>query len=58
MKKKRIISGFINTLFSDLKGYKINKGWNINIDARSIHLDPNVYCEPHKFNPSRFDVRT
>ncbi|CAN6902834.1 unnamed protein product [Brassica oleracea] len=37
------------------EGYKINKGWNINIDARSIHLDPNVYSEPHKFNPSRFD---
>ncbi|KAF3498063.1 hypothetical protein DY000_02055126 [Brassica cretica] len=39
----------------EMEGYKINKGWNINIDARSIHLDPNVYSEPHKFNPSRFD---
>jgi len=43
-------------LFSDLKGYKIKKGWNINIDARSIHLDPTVYSEPHKFNPLRFEV--
>ncbi|KAJ4879522.1 hypothetical protein Rs2_36576 [Raphanus sativus] len=39
----------------EMEGYKINKGCNINIDARSIHLDPNVYSEPHKFNPSRFD---
>ncbi|ESQ34838.1 hypothetical protein EUTSA_v10007476mg [Eutrema salsugineum] len=39
----------------EMEGYKIKKGWNINIDARSIHLDPTVYIEPHKFNPSRFD---
>ena len=37
-------------------GYKIKKGWNINIDARSIHLDPTVYNDPNKFIPSRFDV--
>ncbi|GFZ10348.1 cytochrome P450, family 722, subfamily A, polypeptide 1 [Actinidia rufa] len=35
--------------------YKIKKGWNINIDARSIHLDPTVYNDPDKFIPSRFD---
>ncbi|KFK44099.1 hypothetical protein AALP_AA1G215700 [Arabis alpina] len=39
----------------EMEGYKIRKGWNINIDARSIHLDPNVYNNPLKFNPSRFD---
>nr|UAK14959.1 cytochrome P450 722A9 [Iberis amara] len=39
----------------EMEGHKIRKGWNINVDARSIHLDPNVYNEPHKFNPSRFD---
>lgn len=33
------------------------KGWNANIDAKSLHLDPILYEEPHKFNPSRFDVR-
>lgn len=37
-------------------GYKIKKGWNINVDARSVHLDPNVYDDPDKFIPSRFDV--
>ncbi|XP_019057890.1 PREDICTED: abscisic acid 8'-hydroxylase 4 [Tarenaya hassleriana] len=39
----------------EIEGYMIKKGWNINIDARSIHLDPNVYNDPHIFNPSRFD---
>ncbi|EOA40276.1 hypothetical protein CARUB_v10009004mg [Capsella rubella] len=39
----------------EMEGYKIKKGWNINIDARSIHLDPNVYDKPHKFNPLRFE---
>ncbi|KAE8729030.1 Jasmonic acid carboxyl methyltransferase [Hibiscus syriacus] len=39
----------------EIEGYKIKKGWNVNIDARAIHLDPTVYNEPLKFNPSRFD---
>lgn len=38
-------------------GFKIKKGWNINIDARSIHLDPTLYKDPTMFIPSRFDVR-
>ncbi|CAN0875008.1 Abscisic acid 8'-hydroxylase CYP707A2 [Linum grandiflorum] len=38
-----------------IEGYKIMKGWNINVDARSIHFDPNLYKEPTTFNPSRFD---
>ncbi|KAK8596720.1 hypothetical protein V6N12_065200 [Hibiscus sabdariffa] len=40
----------------EIEGYKIKKGWNVNIDARSIHLDPRVYSEPHKFNPWRWKV--
>ncbi|KAM7517202.1 hypothetical protein LguiA_006785 [Lonicera macranthoides] len=39
----------------EIEGYKIKKGWNINVDARSVHLDPNVYDDPDKFIPSRFD---
>ncbi|XP_019416683.1 PREDICTED: abscisic acid 8'-hydroxylase 4 isoform X2 [Lupinus angustifolius] len=38
----------------DIEGFKIKKGWNINIDARSIHLDPIVHNDPDVFNPSRF----
>ncbi|KAJ7957775.1 putative Cytochrome P450 [Quillaja saponaria] len=39
----------------EIEGFKIKKGWNINIDARSIHFDPNVYKDPNTFNPSRYD---
>lgn len=38
-----------------IQGYTIKKGWIINVDARSIHLDPTLYVDPYKFNPSRFD---
>ncbi|XP_038704164.1 abscisic acid 8'-hydroxylase 4 isoform X2 [Tripterygium wilfordii] len=40
---------------SEIEGFKIKTGWNIDIDARSIHLDPMIYKDPNKFNPSRFD---
>nr|UXF47985.1 cytochrome P450 CYP707-1a [Daphne genkwa] len=40
----------------ELEGYMIKKGWNVNIDARSVHLDPNIYDDPHRFDPSRFEV--
>lgn len=39
------------------EGFRIKKGWNVNVDAKSVHLDPTVYIDPGKFNPSRFDVR-
>ncbi|XP_021852785.1 abscisic acid 8'-hydroxylase 4 isoform X2 [Spinacia oleracea] len=39
----------------NILGYTIKKGWNINVDARSIHCDPTLYRNPHKFDPSRFD---
>lgn len=34
----------------------MKKGWNINIDARSIHHDPTIHSDPDVFNPSRFPV--
>lgn len=37
-------------------GFNIKKGWNINIDARSIHHDPTIHNDPEIFNPSRFPV--
>ncbi|MBA0693382.1 hypothetical protein Goari_003756 [Gossypium aridum] len=40
----------------EIEGYKIKKGWNVNIDARSIHLDPMLYNEPNNFSPSRWKV--
>ncbi|XP_027356049.1 abscisic acid 8'-hydroxylase 2 [Abrus precatorius] len=41
-----------------IEGFKIKKGWNINIDARSIHHDPTVYIDPNVFNPSRFPAES
>ncbi|OVA08750.1 Cytochrome P450 [Macleaya cordata] len=38
----------------EIEGFKIEKGWIVNIDARSIHLDPTVYHDPSRFHPSRF----
>ncbi|MCI06203.1 abscisic acid 8'-hydroxylase [Trifolium medium] len=40
----------------EIEGFKIKKGWNINIDARSIHHDPTIHSDPDVFNPSRFPV--
>lgn len=40
---------------TEMEGYKIKKGWNVNIDVRSLHSDPSLYKDPIKFNPSRFD---
>ncbi|PRQ27078.1 putative 3-epi-6-deoxocathasterone 23-monooxygenase [Rosa chinensis] len=39
----------------EMEGFRIKKGWNVNVDAKSVHLDPTVYIDPGKFNPSRFD---
>ncbi|KAI4344907.1 hypothetical protein L6164_012089 [Bauhinia variegata] len=42
----------------EIEGFKVKKGWNINIDVRSIHLDPSVYDCPDMFNPSRFQAES
>lgn len=47
-------SGFNS--FQNIAGYKIKKGWSINLDVVSIHHDPEVFPDPEKFDPSRFDV--
>ncbi|KDP43007.1 hypothetical protein JCGZ_25193 [Jatropha curcas] len=39
----------------EIDGYTIKKGWSINLDVVSIHHDPEVFPDPYKFNPSRFD---
>ncbi|XP_059630215.1 abscisic acid 8'-hydroxylase 3-like [Cornus florida] len=39
----------------EIDGYKIKKGWSINLDVVSIHNDPEVFPDPQKFDPSRFD---
>lgn len=42
--------------YFDLPGCEIKKGWSVNLDVVSIHHDPDVFPNPEKFDPSRFDV--
>ncbi|KAJ7279837.1 hypothetical protein O6H91_Y375700 [Diphasiastrum complanatum] len=36
------------------EGYTIPRGWNIIVDRASTDINPEIFKEPHKFNPSRF----
>nr|CAD1831072.1 unnamed protein product [Ananas comosus var. bracteatus] len=38
-----------------INGYIIPKDWRVMLWYRSVHMDPEVYPDPKKFNPSRWD---
>ncbi|XP_062233801.1 cytochrome P450 88A1-like [Phragmites australis] len=38
-----------------VNGYLIPKGWKVQLWYRSVHMDPQVYHDPKKFNPSRWE---
>ncbi|TVU47595.1 hypothetical protein EJB05_07201, partial [Eragrostis curvula] len=38
-----------------INGYLIPKGWKVQLWSRSVHMDPDVYPDPRKFNPSRWE---
>ncbi|KAJ6880721.1 ent-kaurenoic acid oxidase 1-like isoform X2 [Populus alba x Populus x berolinensis] len=42
----------------NINGYIIPKGWKVLVWFRTIHLDPEIYPNPKKFNPSRWDNYT
>ncbi|KAG6671629.1 hypothetical protein I3842_16G012800 [Carya illinoinensis] len=42
--------------WSEVNRYNIKKGWSINLDVVSIYHDPEVFPNPQKFDPSRFDA--
>ncbi|KAL2892711.1 Abscisic acid 8'-hydroxylase 4 [Bienertia sinuspersici] len=52
-----IVPWFPRVALHDCKisGYTIKKGWNINVDAKSLHFDPTLHQHPHEFIPSRFE---
>ena len=37
-----------------LDGYKLHKGAMIDIGIQSVHMNPTVWEDPHKFDPNRF----
>ncbi|CDP19723.1 unnamed protein product [Coffea canephora] len=43
------------TLFSNYLGYTIPAGWTVMVCPSSVHLDPNVYENPHEYNPWRWE---
>ncbi|KAK8674081.1 hypothetical protein V6N13_112379 [Hibiscus sabdariffa] len=38
-----------------LPRHEVKKGWFVNVDATCVHFDPDVYKDPMRFNPLRFD---
>lgn len=52
-----IIVGVMRRAMKDveIKGYLIPKGWVVLTYFRSVHLDENLYEEPHEFNPWRWE---
>ncbi|KAI4295143.1 hypothetical protein MLD38_040610 [Melastoma candidum] len=38
----------------EINGYIIPKGWKVLLWFRSVHLDPEIYPNPKRFNPSRW----
>ncbi|WJZ83190.1 hypothetical protein VitviT2T_002893 [Vitis vinifera] len=41
----------------EFEGYLIPKGWKVLPLFRNIHHSPDIYPEPEKFDPSRFEVK-
>lgn len=38
-----------------MNGYTIPQGWKVLVWFRTVHLDPEIYPNPNKFDPSRWD---
>lgn len=51
-----VVMTVLLTIQVAITGYDIKKGWHVNIDATHIHHDSDLYKDPLKFNPQRFDV--
>jgi ent-kaurenoic acid hydroxylase len=40
----------------EMNGYLIPKGWKVLTWFRDVHIDPEVFPDPRKFDPARWDV--
>ncbi|KAM0904020.1 hypothetical protein ACQ4PT_018289 [Festuca glaucescens] len=40
---------------NEFGGYRIPKGWQVCWTASATHMDPSIFPEPAKFDPSRFE---
>lgn len=38
-----------------IKGYLVPKGWKVELWYRSVHMDNQIYIDPKKFDPSRWN---
>ncbi|XP_048560333.1 cytochrome P450 716B1-like [Triticum urartu] len=49
--------GSFRTAIQDMefKGYCIPKGWQVYLSSTGTHMDPTIFHEPAKFDPSRFE---
>ncbi|KAI4295146.1 hypothetical protein MLD38_040613 [Melastoma candidum] len=54
----RLISISLMAFRSKTGRYIIPKGWKVLLWFRSVHLDPEIYPDPKRFNPSRWKRRT
>ena len=43
-------------MFINFAGYIIPTGWTVMIVPSVLHLNPEVYADPHTFNPWRWEV--
>ncbi|XP_008793990.1 abscisic acid 8'-hydroxylase 3-like [Phoenix dactylifera] len=57
LRKATILPWFSRKATQDfsIDGCDIKKGWAVNLDVVSMHHDPDVFPNPEKFDPSRFD---
>ncbi|XP_039167236.1 ent-kaurenoic acid oxidase 2 [Eucalyptus grandis] len=39
----------------NVNGYLIPKGWKVMVSSRAVHMDPENYLDPKKFDPSRWE---